>query len=123
MARNEIVTVELIDDLDGSAAIETIDFSIDGRSYEIDLNKRNATSMRRAFKRYVDAGRSTRGGRRGPGRRTGSARRTGKTLFSRLDTEEKDRFRTWGVRQKLTTKTARRIADSAVEAWIEAGRP
>lgn len=123
MARNEIVTVELIDDLDGSAADETIAFSIDGKSFEIDLSKRNAATMRRAFKPYTGAGRSVRGRRRLASGRATSGRSSGKTLFSRLNPEERDRFRTWGVRRKLTTKTARRIADSAVQAWIDAGRP
>jgi nucleoid-associated protein Lsr2 len=123
VARTEIVTVELVDDLDGSAASETIAFSIDGKAYEIDLSKRNAAAMRRAFKKYADAGRATRGNRRTVGRRASSSRAGGKTLFSQLDVEEKERFRKWGVRRKLTTKTARRIADSAVQSWIDAGRP
>ena len=123
MARTEIITVELLDDLDGTAASETIAFSIDGKAYEIDLNKRNAAAMRRAFKKYADAGRATRGNRRTAGRRGTASRSAGKTLFSQLDVEEKERFRRWGVRRKLTTKAARRIADSAVQSWIDAGRP
>ncbi len=123
MARNEFITVELVDDIDGSAASETIAFAIDGKTYEIDLSKRNAAAMRRAFKRYADAGRASRGNRRTVRRRAASPRSSGKTLFSQLDVEEKERFRKWGVRRKLTTKAARRIADSAVQAWIDAGRP
>ncbi len=127
MARTEMVIVEMTDDLDGSSAAETVGFAVDGKSFEIDLSKRNAARFRRALKPYVDAGRPVRGGTRGTKARASSStrgsRRGGKTLFSRLSDEEKARFRTWAVRRKLTTRTARRIADSAVEAWIEAGRP
>jgi hypothetical protein len=103
----------LTDDLDGSDADETVQFSIDGKTYEIDLNKKNAAAMRRAFKRYIAKGRSA--GRQPSGRRRGGG---GATLFSQLDAEEKARFRKWA---KLPN--ARRIGDARVKAWISAGRP
>lgn len=102
----------LTDDLDGSDADETVKFALDGKGYEIDLSKKNAAALRRAFKRYVDAGRST-------GRRTKSTARAGSpTLFSQLDATEKDRFRRWAK-----MPNARRIADARVQAWVKAGRP
>lgn len=39
-------SVELIDDIDGSAADETLTFSIDGVHYEIDLSSENAEKFR-----------------------------------------------------------------------------
>lgn len=104
----------LTDDLDGTDAAETVRFALDGKSYEIDLNKKNAAGLRKVFKRYTDAGRTA--GRQAaiPGRRGAD----GKTLFSRLDSTEKDRFRKWA---KLPN--ARRIGDSRVQEWIKAGRP
>ncbi len=126
MARTETVIVELTDDFDGSSATETVSFSIDGKAFDIDLNKRNAASLRRVLKPYIEAGRASRTTSRPARAKTGTGRRPqskGKTLFSRLSDDEKVRFRTWAVRRKLTTKAARRIADSAVQAWIDAGRP
>lgn len=38
--------VELIDDLDGTPATETITFSLDGKEYEIDLNDDHARGLR-----------------------------------------------------------------------------
>ena len=43
MARK--VEVQLIDDLDGSKAEESIKFALDGINYEIDLSKKNATKL------------------------------------------------------------------------------
>ncbi len=126
MARTETVIVKLTDDLDGSSASETVAFSIDGKAFEIDLSKRNAASLRRALKPYIEAGRASRSNGRPTKARSGAGRnsqRRGKTLFSRLSDDEKTRFRSWAVRRKLTTRAARRIADSAVQAWIDAGRP
>lgn len=51
------VNVVLVDDLDGSEAVETISFTIDGGSYEIDLNAANAEALRDAFAPWVGAAR------------------------------------------------------------------
>ena len=42
------VQVILVDDIDGGAADETVSFSLDGVSYEIDLSTKNAASFRDA---------------------------------------------------------------------------
>ncbi|MBC7269564.1 MAG: Lsr2 family protein, partial [Streptomyces sp.] len=47
MAQKNVVM--LIDDLDGGDADETVSFSLDGVSYEIDLNAGNAAKMREAL--------------------------------------------------------------------------
>ena len=64
MARE--VIEKLIDDLDGSEATETVTFGLDGTTYEIDLNKKNAAALRKALEPYVKAARkgSSAGGRR-----------------------------------------------------------
>lgn len=63
MARETVVL--LSDDLDGGEADETVRFSLDGRSYTIDLNEKNATALREAFAPYVSAA-SVDKGQRGP---------------------------------------------------------
>ncbi|MFJ2006711.1 histone-like nucleoid-structuring protein Lsr2 [Streptomyces chartreusis] len=75
MAQQTII--QLLDDLDGSEASETIVFGLDGKTYEIDLNDKNATKLRKALEPYVDKGRKlnqTRGGKRaGAGRIAGDS--------------------------------------------------
>ncbi|MDR3070206.1 MAG: Lsr2 family protein [Propionibacteriaceae bacterium] len=56
--------VELIDDIDGSAASETISFGLDGKSYEIDLTAVNAQKLRKAFEPYVSVARKVTSGTR-----------------------------------------------------------
>jgi hypothetical protein len=51
------VHVVLEDDLDGSKAVETVSFALDGKSYEIDLNEKNALKLRKALAPFVGAGR------------------------------------------------------------------
>ncbi|MFD2415334.1 histone-like nucleoid-structuring protein Lsr2 [Amycolatopsis pigmentata] len=57
------VLVQWVDDLDGGEAVETIPFSLDGVSYEIDLSDENAEHLRNELSAYVAAARRT-GGRR-----------------------------------------------------------
>ncbi|QBR92557.1 histone-like nucleoid-structuring protein Lsr2 [Nocardioides euryhalodurans] len=47
------VNIVLVDDLDGSDASETVSFGLDGTSYEIDLNDKNAAALREALSGYV----------------------------------------------------------------------
>ena len=46
-------TVTLTDDIDGGKAVETVSFGLDGRSYEIDLSKRNAAALRKALGEFT----------------------------------------------------------------------
>jgi len=65
------VQVVLVDDLDGGTADETVTFSLDGVSYEIDLSHDNAAALRDLLAPYVGHGRRVGGG----ARRSGSGRR------------------------------------------------
>jgi len=56
------VQVVLTDDLDGGDAEETVQFALDGVSYEIDLSGANAEALREALAGYVGAARRV-GGR------------------------------------------------------------
>lgn len=66
------VHIVLEDDIDGGEAEETIVFGLDGTSYEIDLNKKNAAALRDALATYIGHGRKQ-SPARGRGRRPSSA--------------------------------------------------
>ena len=63
------VQVLLVDDLDGGEATETVAFSLDGTTYEIDLSSDNAGKLRKEFSPYVDHARKASGGAAGGRRR------------------------------------------------------
>jgi hypothetical protein len=46
-------SINLIDDLTGGQAVETVHFALDGRNFEIDLNKKNAAALRKALGGFV----------------------------------------------------------------------
>jgi hypothetical protein len=49
--------VELVDDIDGSPAEETVRFGLDSIAYELDLSQKNAVGLRDTLASYVGAGR------------------------------------------------------------------
>lgn len=61
MARR--IVHQLVDDIDGTVLEigegETVNFSLDGRAYELDLSDANAAAFRDILAPYVSAGRST----------------------------------------------------------------
>ena len=69
------VHIVLIDDIDQSDAEETVTFGLDGKEYAIDLNAKNASSLRDALAPYVAHARSvsSRSGRRGAKAAAGAA--------------------------------------------------
>ena len=64
------VSIVLEDDIDGSVADETVTFALDGVTYEIDLNGKNAAALRDALAPYVGHARRA-AGRRTAGRPAG----------------------------------------------------
>lgn len=101
MAQRIVVT--LLDDLDQSPADETVEFGLDGVSYEIDLSEDHARVLREGLRDFVEHARRT-GGRR----RTSSAGRSGPRSESRrnqpdgtrgrasVDREQNQAIREWG---------------------------
>lgn len=69
------VITNLVDDLDGGVAHETVRFSLDGTEYEIDLSTKNAKRLRASLTEYVNVGSRvpsrppSQGGRSRPGQR------------------------------------------------------
>src|SRR4051795_13572869 len=70
------VLVQLVDDLDGTSSddVTTVEFGLDGVTYEIDLSASNADQLRDSLADYLAGGRRT-GGRvkRGTGPAKSSA--------------------------------------------------
>lgn len=61
MATRVLTTLQ--DDIDGSAATQTIRFALDGIEYEIDVSDRNANRLRNVLSEFIAHGRTV-GGKR-----------------------------------------------------------
>nr|BFE69418.1 Lsr2 family protein [Actinoplanes digitatis] len=110
MARQVITT--LIDDLDGKPADRTVEFSLDGTSYTIDLSEANAGKLRKALDPFINAGtRIGRGGSgRGPGRLTSGTRTAGSRDENRL-------IREWAAEHGHQISERGRIPQSVSSAY------
>src|SRR3954463_4436794 len=64
------VQIRLVDDLDGSEAVDTVSFGLDGTEYEIDLNEEHIDQLRGGLMLYIKAARKVGAG---PSRRQASA--------------------------------------------------
>jgi Lsr2 len=53
------VSVVITDDLDGSPEAETVAFSFEGQTYEIDLGQKNLAKLEKSLQPFMNAGRRT----------------------------------------------------------------
>jgi len=81
------VIQELIDDINGQPADESLTFGLDGVQYEIDLTSKNAAKLRDALAPYVGHGRRA-SGRRAPARSGGGSSRSGGAKRDLADVRE-----------------------------------
>lgn len=99
------VQVQLLDDITGEEAAETITFGLDGVSYEIDLTADNAHQLRDELSIYLEKGRKVRGRSAAPQRFKASAR------------DETHRIREWAEKNGYSPSSRGRISKSIIEAY------
>jgi Lsr2 len=111
MARRVITT--LIDDIDGKPADRTVEFSIDGASYTIDLSDANAGKLRKALDPFISAG--TRVGRSGGGR--GGRAGAGASGRGSSDRDETKAIRQWAGDNGYQVSQRGRIPQGVSDAY------
>ncbi|TCO62881.1 histone-like nucleoid-structuring protein Lsr2 [Actinocrispum wychmicini] len=106
------VTVQLVDDLDGTAAedITTVSFGLDGADYEIDLTATNAARLRNQLDDYVNASRRV-GGRL---KRGASPAKGATPTASREQTKA---IRDWARQNGYELSDRGRIPGNVIEAF------
>ncbi|BBY57996.1 histone-like nucleoid-structuring protein Lsr2 [Mycolicibacterium sarraceniae] len=105
------VTVTLVDDFDGAgAADETVEFALDGVSYEIDLSSKNAQKLRNDLRQWVEASRRVGGRRRGRSGPAGHGRAS-------IDREQSAAIRDWARRNGHKVSTRGRIPADIIDAF------
>lgn len=109
------VTVAIIDDIDGrTAADETVEFAVDGISYEIDLSSTNAEKLRNQLSVWVEHGRKISWGRR--------PRVAGVPRSSRahVDREQSNTIRQWARKNGYEVSARGRIPGEILDAYYAA---
>lgn len=101
-------TVELVDDIDGKPAAETVTFGLDGREFEIDLSEKNAKALRRALEPWA-----------GSARRVGGRKARGAVVVATgVDTKA---VRAWAASNGIAISTRGRISTEVLDQYRAAG--
>lgn len=86
--RKEITDVQLIDDIDGSPATATIEFTFDGKNYVIDLSEANAAAFNAALAPYIEHARRARATKKKASRKSRSSSEAAHTAPTAESTAE-----------------------------------
>jgi hypothetical protein len=108
------VLVQLVDDLDGTAAddITTVTFGLDGAAYEIDLTPNNAAKLRNQLDAFIQAA-----------RRTGGRVKRGtppKAATPAANREQTKAIRDWARQNGFEVSDRGRMPANVIEAFEEA---
>ena len=103
--------VELVDDLDGGKADETVAFALDGVDFLIDLSAENAARLRESLAEFVGHARKT-GGKRG--------KTAGRKAVQTADKPDNQAIREWARSQGETIAERGRIPAALVMRFQEA---
>lgn len=107
------VTVNLVDDIDGSEADETVDFGLDGVQYQIDLSEDNADRLREFIGEFAEVARRSGGRKRtGRGGGGGSQQRT-----AAADREQNQAIREWARKNGYSVSERGRIPAEVLSAY------
>ncbi|MBZ4488102.1 Lsr2 family protein [Microbacterium sp. cx-55] len=106
MAKKQIT--QITDDLDGSVLEEgvAVQFSLEGRSYEIDLSIENAEKIREALAPFINAGRLV------SGHRSGAQGRSAKK-----DSRDLSAVRAWAAANGYEVSARGRVPLAILEAY------
>lgn len=112
------VLVQLVDDLDGTAAedIETVSFALDGVVYEIDLTPGNAEKLRGGLADFVAGARKT------GGRAKRAAVGARKIVGEGRTKEQSQAIRQWARANGYDLADRGRIPENVIEAFEQAHR-
>jgi hypothetical protein len=111
----QVTKVELVDDLSGDKADETVTFGLDGVVFDIDLSANNAGILRDIFGDYVKAGRKV-------NTLTTSSPRRNTTATTRQSRDQTAAIREWARKAGHAVSDRGRISTTVTNAFQEAHR-
>ena len=109
--RKEITDVQLIDDIDGSPATATIEFSVDGKNYIIDLAEANAAAFNAALAPYIEHARRA---RRGPANKR---KPRSSSEAARVKRQKNAEIRTWALENGVTVSKRGQLGQDTIAAY------
>ncbi|QDO89881.1 Lsr2 family protein [Ornithinimicrobium ciconiae] len=106
------VQVILVDDLTGGEATESVEFALDGVTYEVDLSDANAAKLRDDFAQWIGVARRS-GGRR-------QTRRAGRGGGAGASRDDLAKMREWGRANGFKVSDRGRVSKELQDAYAAA---
>ncbi|MFF5230247.1 Lsr2 family protein [Dactylosporangium sp. NPDC000521] len=106
---------ELIDDLDGKPADETVTFGVDGVEYRIDLSASNASRLRDVLSPFVSAGTRVRADGPGSARARSQPAKPSEPL--RAERARNQAIREWAAANGIFVSPRGRIAQQVIDQY------
>lgn len=115
MAKKVVTTTEFFDDFDGEkideGLAETIEFTVAGSTYRMDLRPKNAEKFRKDLEKWIAAAEKV-SGRRGRPRSSGAG-----PSGSKRSKDELGAIRSWAAQNGYEVSARGRIAGEVIEAY------
>ena len=106
--RKEITDVQLIDDIDGSPATATIEFTFDGKNYIIDLSEQHADEFNKALAPYIEHA------RRAPANKRKSR---SSSEAARVKRQKNAEIRAWALENGVTVSKRGQLGQDTIAAY------
>lgn len=109
--RKEYKSVELVDDIDGSPATATIEFTFDGKNYVIDLSEQHADEFNKALAPYIEHARRA---RRAPANKRKSR---SSSEAARVKRQKNAEIRAWALENGVTVSKRGQLGQDTIAAY------
>ena len=109
--RKEHTSVELVDDIDGSPATTTIEFSVGGKNYSIDLSEANAAAFNKALAPYIEHARHA------PANKRKARKSRSSSEASRIKRQKSAQIRAWALENGITIAKRGVLNQSVIDAY------
>ena len=107
----EYKSVELVDDIDGSPATATIEFTFDGKNYVIDLSEQHADEFNKALAPYIEHARRA---RRAPANKRKSR---SSSEAARVKRQKNAEIRAWALENGVTVSKRGQLGQDTIAAY------
>lgn len=109
--RKEIKDVQLIDDIDGTPATTTIEFTFDGKNYIIDLSEQHADEFNKTLAPYIEHARRA---RRAPANKRKSR---SSSEAARVKRQKNAEIRAWALENGVTVSKRGQLGQDTIAAY------
>lgn len=109
--RKEITDVQLVDDIDGSPATTTIEFSVGSKNYVIDLSEQHADEFNKALAPYIEHARRA---RRAPANKRKSR---SSSEAARVKRQKNAEIRAWALENGVTVSKRGQLGQDTIAAY------